>query len=157
MERRSSSLSPFHRRLIYLAVTLLWISGGLWWYWQISNSPDDLLEAGVRSRQTLALRVHGAAAILFLVVFGTLFPIHMRSGWRQKKNRASGGFLVSVLLALIATGWGLYYIGYEALRPAMSFVHTYLGLLLPLIIYLHVLFSRRYKTPYSSHSSHPHS
>ena len=96
----------------------------------------------------MLLRIHGAAAMAFLIVFGTLAQIHIRAGWRQRRNRLSGGFLVGTCLVLILTGWGLYYIGYEPLRQMGSFIHSYLGLLLPLVIYLHVLFSKRYLKPH---------
>src|SRR5690349_2464315 len=138
-ERRTPSLSPalspLHQRILYLTVALLWVSGALWMYWQFFGSHGN---AAVSPSQVLALRVHGALAMVFLVVLGSLFPVHLYVGWGQRKNRPSGAFVIATCLILILTGWGLYYSGNDSIRGFLSPAHAYLGLALPLIIYLHV-------------------
>ena len=39
------------------------------------------------------LRLHGAAAMLTLLVLGSLVPIHVRRGWHQRKNLLAGAIL----------------------------------------------------------------
>ena len=126
MTTRLAVLTRFHKRMIYLTISLLWFSGALWFYWQ----------------EPMIMRVHGAVAMAFLVLIGTLLPLHMRPGWRQGDHRVSGGSVFGTCLLLILTGWGLYYVGDETLRHSLSLVHTYVGLALPLIITAHILLAK---------------
>jgi hypothetical protein len=41
------------------------------------------------------------------------------------------------------TSFGLYYAGSETMRPWMSDIHTALGLLLPVLLFVHVFIGRR--------------
>ncbi len=89
--------------------------------------------------EPLAMRVHGAAAMFFLVVLGSLVSVHMRRGWVLKRNRFSGVIIASVCLAQPITGWILYYVASEQLRDVVSPLHWIIGLSLPLVIVLHIL------------------
>jgi hypothetical protein len=79
----------------------------------------------------------------FLVVFGTLVPQHLPSGWQQKRQRPSGLSLVVVCAILVLTGWGLYYLSDESLRTAVRLAHSVLGILLPVAMAAHVWRARR--------------
>ena len=70
--------------------------------------------------------VHALAAFAFCGVLGSLAVIHMRAGWRRKKNRGSGGTLASFMVLLALTGWGIYYAG-ERYAPFVSIAHLVLG------------------------------
>jgi len=89
------------------------------------------------------MKIHGAAAMAFLMVFGTLLFHHVPAGWEQQRQRPSGSFLLSISSILILTGWGLYYVGAEGLRHDISLVHSILGVVLPLLIFLHIRLGRR--------------
>jgi len=69
------------------------------------------------------LKLHGGAAMVFLVLLGTLLRVHIPSGWRSGRNRLSGAGLAGLNLLLIATGWALYHLGSESVRPSLSAVH----------------------------------
>lgn len=83
------------------------------------------------------LKLHGGAAMVFLVLLGTLVRVHIPTGWRSRRNRVSGVGLVSVNLVLVATGWALYYLGSESVRPVLSTVHWGIGIALPLGLLWH--------------------
>jgi len=51
--------------------------------------------------------------------------------------------MLAVNAALIATAFGLYYIGHEALRRWTGTVHTTIGLGLPALLAIHVWLGRR--------------
>ncbi len=93
--------------------------------------------------RSVLLKFHGAAAMVFLVVFGMLLPTHVKKGIAAKKNRASGSLLIGSLAALIVTGYFLYYAGSEGVRTFSSQLHTFLGLASPVVLVAHVLY--RYK------------
>ena len=89
------------------------------------------------------MKVHGAAAMLVLVVLGTLIPLHIRRGWSAGINRRTGLVLIAVMASLIATGYGLYYFGDESLRAAAVEAHDLIGVLAPVVILWHVLRGRQ--------------
>ncbi len=89
---------------------------------------------------SVLLKFHGAAAMAFLVVFGTLIPTHIKKGIAAKKNRISGGLLIGFFSALIVTGYLLYYAGNEDVRAFSSQFHIYLGLASVVILVPHVLY-----------------
>src|SRR5262245_38745050 len=106
MKRSAKALlHPLQKRLLYLTTAVLWVSGAVWLY---------LLETN--PGRPLWMKLHGAAGMLFLILFGTLLFQHVPAGWEQDRQRPSGAWLFAICGVLIATGWGLYYIGGESLR-----------------------------------------
>ncbi len=138
VQLKKKLVGPFHKRMLYITAGLLWISGILWLYLRYVARSHDELGLTTHPLQTLSLKIHGAAAVGFLIVFGALL-YHISPGWRQKYQRPSGLSLIGSSLILILTGWGLYYLGNEYARNFTSIIHSVLGCLLPLIIFYHVL------------------
>ena len=127
MKASKLSLAPLQKRILYGTISILWLTGAIWIY---------ILETN--PLRPLWMKIHGAAAMAFLMVFGTLLMKHVPAGLDQDQQRPSG---LSTLIScgiLILTGWGLYYLGNETLRLWISRTHTWLGLGLPLIIFLHI-------------------
>lgn len=75
-----------------------------------------------------SLRLHGAAAMAFLVLMGTLLPVHVRRAWRARRNLATGIAMLAANAMLVATGYALYYAGSESLRSWSSVIHWSVGL-----------------------------
>jgi len=86
--------------------------------------------------------LHGGAAMLALLLLGALGPLHVRAAWRRGRNRATGVAMLVVNGALIATAFGLYYLGSKAVRDWTSTLHIGLGLGLPILLLAHVLWGR---------------
>jgi len=84
------------------------------------------------------LRVHGAAAMVFLVMLGSLLRGHVRGGWKLHRNRFTGAVLIAFNAALVLTGYGLYYFAGEELRPQLSRLHWLAGVATPVIILWHI-------------------
>jgi len=76
-------------------------------------------------------------------MMGALIPLHLLRSWRAKKNRVTGSVMASFNAVLIVTAFGLYYLGSEALRPWISWIHIGAGLLLVLMFPLHIVLGRR--------------
>jgi len=85
------------------------------------------------------LRLHGATAMAFLVVLGSLLPVHIDRAWRSRKIRRTGVAVICIVIALVLTGYGLYYAGSEELRPWISAIHWGVGLIGAPALTLHVL------------------
>lgn len=128
---RGVILGPWQKWALYTVMLMLWITGALWLW--------------LPSTQSLAMRIHGAAAMGFLMVFGALLLRHIPLGWKQQRQRPSGASLIVLSGVLILTGWGLYYLVDRNLREWTGKIHWILGLAFPVLIVLHVFLGRRNK------------
>lgn len=140
---RGFRLSRARKAWLYSAVSILFFSGVLWLFCQSIWMEKGEFGETPHPSAPLWMKIHGAAAMIFLVIFGTLLRDHVRGAWRAHRNRGSGFWIVAVALALTATGYGLYYFGSENLRPTLSKAHWILGLLWPLVIVLHIALGKR--------------
>jgi hypothetical protein len=120
--------------MLYGTLGLLWITGMAW-------LPG---KEGTPAR-ILCMKIHGAAAMAFLIVFGALLFQHVPDGWGEKRQRATGSGLVVFCSFLILTGWGLYYFGNESLRRITSLAHSLIGGLVPAFLLVHILLGRRHR------------
>lgn len=129
------------RYALYAAFSTLFISGALW------LATDSLKDApdGERWQAISAnlLMVHGGAAMVTLMLFGAMVPIHLLRAWRAKRNRWTGSVMAVLNAILIVTAFGLYYLGGEEVRPWMSNIHLGAGFSLPLLLFIHILRGRR--------------
>jgi cation transport ATPase len=77
-----------------------------------------------------------------LMLLGALGPMHIQRAWRARTNRTTGIASITLYGLLIATAFGLYYLGSEAVRPWISYVHIAFGLAVPAVIVVHVMVGR---------------
>ena len=138
MRRDGLKLSQRHRRWFYGVFGVLFLSGTAWWVlkWRTEEADPTSWVA------TLA-KIHGGAAMLALVVLGTLVPMHIRRGWRIRRNRLAGATLTVACGLLVVSGYLLYYAGGESLRKTATYIHEFLGVGLPLLIAWHIARGRR--------------
>ena len=133
-------LKPTLRLLLYSVLTVLFFSGVAWAclnYYSIA--PGEFAAAA----KSLALKIHGAAAMAILVLIGMLLTAHVRFAWRAGRNRINGSIFLGAFAILIITGYGLYYAGAENLRASASWIHLAVGLALPGLLLIHVLLGKR--------------
>jgi len=128
--------------VLSLSIALL-ISGALWLVFHYFVTIGG--EFGERRHPLEAwwLRLHGAAAMAFLIALGTLLPIHVRRAWQLGRNNLTGVAVLSVVAALVITGYGLYYAGGENLRVWISVVHWVIGLTGIPVLILHASVGKR--------------
>lgn len=134
-------LDPRVRGSLYALTAVLLVTGGAWWIL------DWLGALAVSStwRQTGAylLMVHGGAAMLSLMLLGALVPLHVYAAWASGSSRRTGALMLAFNAVLIATAFGLYYIGHEGLRRWTGTLHAFIGFGLPVLLAAHVLVGRR--------------
>ena len=87
------------------------------------------------------LIVHGFAAYYFVLLFGAMMPNHIKAGWKNRRNRLSGGSMVVVMSLLLISGLFLYY-GNET-RDVALWMHWVIGCGLVLLFPLHFIRGRR--------------
>jgi hypothetical protein len=139
-------LSTGHRKWIYWSGAALFATGALWLLFHYFVRPHGELDEVGHPLEVWWLRLHGACAMLFLLVLGSLLPIHVRRGWHQRRNLLAGCAVSTVALLLIASGYALYYYGGEDARPWISAFHWVLGLGTPVLLVWHIWLGRRFRS-----------
>lgn len=148
-------LSRGHIRWVYWSCALLFGTGALWlvfhYFLQVHGEFGDR----PHPLEIWCLRLHGGAAMLVLIVLGSLLPIHIRRGWHQRKNIPAGVTLTTIALVLIASGYALYYFGDEEARSVISAAHWVIGLTTPIVIVWHIWTGRGQRSHQAgSHPAH---
>jgi hypothetical protein len=134
-------LDPWFRAALYAAFAVLLVSGAAWlWADAMKDGPNG---EGWQTAGAYLLMTHGGTAMAALMLLGALVPLHMRRGWRARRNRITGTAMATFNAVLIATAFGLYYFGSELLRPWTSWLHIAVGLALPILFVIHVVTGRR--------------
>ncbi len=131
-------LGSTHRGLIYAIVTALFVTGAVWAGLHYLSGAVGLEVREVLAVNATLMKVHGGAAMMALVLLGTLLPRHVRIGWKLGRNGRSGVLMLVLCGVLSASGYLLYYAGGEAIRLATSWIHLAVGLALPLPLTAHV-------------------
>lgn len=128
-------MSKLQRASLYVAGFAVFASGLAWLGLHYFGSPSGEMVFARNPMEPWALRLHGAAAMAILVVLGALLPTHVRPAWRNRLNVATGLSMLNAAGVLVLTGWGLYYVGDEALRAGLSLAHWLVGIAaLPLLV-----------------------
>ena len=132
-------IDPQFRWAIYAVFGVLFVTGAVWLV------ADALKESEEFWQQTAAnlLMVHGGAAMVTLMLLGALVPVHLRRAWRGRTNRVTGTVMATFNAVLIVTAFGLYYSGSDVVRLWISRGHYGLGLVLPVLFLVHVVWGRR--------------
>ena len=139
--RSALPIDPRFRLALYGAFAVLVLTGAAWLLADsLKNSPEGETWQWISAS---LLMVHGGVAMVALVLLGALFPVHVRLGWRNRRNRITGPTMIGLNAVLIITAFGLYYFGSEALRPWTSNIHIAVGFALPAMTLVHVLRGRR--------------
>lgn len=118
----SNRQHPVMRVLIYAALFALVVTGVLW---------------KLDMERALLMKIHGAAAMSGMVLFGALLARHVPCGWKKRANRISGAALLVALLWLLVSGYALYYSGSDALHAFASQTHFWVGVALAVLFGLH--------------------
>lgn len=149
-------LSTGHRRWIYWTGTGLVATGVLWLLFHYFVHVHGQFGETAHPLEVWWLRLHGAFAMLMLLVLGSLVPVHVRRGWHLRKNLLAGWILGLLACALIVSGYALYYVAGEASRPWLSACHWLFGLAMPLALTWHVWRGRRARTRQAHRQRHGH-
>jgi hypothetical protein len=121
------------RGALYATGGLVAASGSLWL----------VVHDASRRLAVACIEVHGTTAMALLVLVGAAAALHAPTGWRERRNRASGAILSTALIVLMATGALLYYLGDEGARSVTSVAHWTAGLAAVALGGVHVWLGRR--------------
>jgi hypothetical protein len=136
-------LSVRHRIWLYSVFGVLFATGLGWWLIHRTESAELQTGLEIRPVEPWLMKIHGAAAMLGLIILGALIPLHIKRSWRARRNRGSGSSMITVCILLIVTGYALYYAGGDHLRALASTAHLVLGLGFPVLLIWHIICGRR--------------
>jgi hypothetical protein len=142
MLREGVRLSGRHQAWLYGSAGALLGTGALWTVFHYFLQVEGEFGEQPHVLEPWWLKLHGAAAMVFLMVLGSLVRGHVRLGWKSGINRSSGAILVTVTSFLVLTGWALYYVGVDGARPWISASHWGVGLASPFALLVHVVRGR---------------
>ncbi len=152
MKARGFKISTPLRRALYASLGMLFVSGVAWLvlhYFFASETDYGVVPAPY---EPLTLQIHGVLVPIFMLVFGALFPIHIRKAFKARKNLLTGLCMLSALFVLIATGYLLYYSGNETMRSISSIGHSIIGLAIAPLLCIHIIRGRKISTKVKGHT-----
>ncbi|MFO1272817.1 MAG: hypothetical protein U1F50_14285 [Rubrivivax sp.] len=134
-------LPPWQRRLGLASGLVLLASGAAWLWLHFVVAAEGLPLPG----EAWAMKLHGAAAMLAIFVFGALAGGHLRQGWQithrhghgLRRQRRLGVALTTLGAALAASGYALYYWVPEGARDAVGWAHAGAGFAMALLVLAH--------------------
>lgn len=136
-------LRPWHKRLVYVALAALWLTGAAWLVFHYFIKVEGAFGPEPHWLEHWWLRAHGLFVFGGLLVLGPLFVLHAPRGWRTGRGRRFGVAIYAVLAWLAVSGYGLYYFS-DLLPPdLLPKLHWITGLVAPLGLVAHILTARR--------------
>ena len=143
MRRNAIQLSRRHRLVLYVSTLALLATGAVWAWLHYFHRIEGEFGPEFSPAEPWLLKIHGAFAMVSLLVIGSLLTVHVKRGWQAGLNRGSGVGLLTTFGVLTATGYGLYYFSDEKLRGWTSNIHLWIGLALPLVLLAHLILGHR--------------
>lgn len=149
-QKKTAKLAPWQIWLLTLSGGGLWLSGSGWLLLHYFGQTKGEFGPQINPLEPWMMKFHGLVLIPALLGIGGMFVAHIPKGWTHLHQRIAGLTLSTLLGLLIISGYMLYYVGDEIVRPWSSIAHWCLGLGLPIIFgwhYLNGLRARR-KRPF---------
>jgi hypothetical protein len=135
-------LERWHRRCIYASCLVLLLSGVGWLIAHFYFCAAGQFGESINPLEPLAMKVHGAGAVVMLFFLGSLMNSHIRRALKSARNLASGWAMILTTAVLVITAFGLYYLADERNRSIWSIVHWTIGLGFPILIVAHLALGR---------------
>ncbi|WP_456702333.1 MULTISPECIES: hypothetical protein [unclassified Bradyrhizobium] len=101
-------------------MTAVSLSGLAWFFLH------DIATGDFSGAAHLLLTLHGISSYAVLVGVGSLLPLHVRAGWRSRRNIVTGTLVTATMTVLCVTALMLYY-GEEETQGVAKWVHLVFG------------------------------
>ncbi len=147
-------LSRRHQLWIYWVSALLMASGLGWLIAHYFLATAGEFGETHHFSEPWWLKLHGALAMVFLIVFGALLPAHAFRAWRLNKNRKSGAVIMGITVILVVSAYGLYYAGGDVLRDWLGVIHWVTGLMAAAGLTVHIWMGKRTRVPHRLQHKH---
>jgi hypothetical protein len=131
------------RQLFYVTLSVSWLSGVAFFVFNQWVTVEGDFGPAKHPLQFWWLSIHGLAAFMVMMLFGAIAINHVASAWKIKRQRGRGLTLLVALLLQIASAYLLYYLSDEGLRALVVYWHLAMGLLLPILLFRHIVLAVR--------------
>lgn len=131
------------RRALYSVLALSWCTGVLFFILSRWMMVEGDFGPEKHPWQFPVLMVHGAAAFLIMVSYGSVLLSHVTATWRLKRLRGLGLTLVFMLCFQIISAWMLYYLSSDEIRGWFANAHAAVGVSFPLVLTIHIIHGLR--------------
>jgi len=139
MAFRVGRLKTGQKLTVYLVSSGLLLSGLVWLvFFYFVRVTDQFGFENPHPIQGYVIIAHAIFALPAVWIYGFLWNLHVKPGWRARTRRWSGGTIWSLVLLMILSGYALYYIGNDTVRDWVSLLHWVPGLLALVIFLLHI-------------------
>lgn len=132
---------------VYVAGTFCALSGSSWLLLHHFIRHEGEFGPEPSALEHPSLVVHGLCGLLLVWVFGLIWLPHVRRGWSRRHHRWAGGAMAALMLWLILSAAGLYYLGDERWREWTSLAHWIFGLFAAFWLPMHIWIGRRKVAP----------
>lgn len=102
---------------LLLAPTTLMMRAELMVVWRLPGAVRMVMAA-----------LHAVGGFAAMLLIGAVWSVHMRSGWRRYKHRASGLTLAMMLVVLCSSAVAIYYLVDEKLAAFTALLHLAVGM-----------------------------
>ena len=135
-------LPKIFKWILYSILSLAFISGGLWFSFERWVRIQGPLGEDHHPAQAWFLRIHGILAYTILLGLGYMIRAHVQPGLKGKRGRFTGLPMVFYFGGLVVTAIIQLY-GLEGpFRDGSAWVHSYMGLGLPIFLATHIVSAR---------------
>src|SRR5579864_1298096 len=138
----SVRLGRRHRLAIDATLAVLLATGVAW----LLLDRDDASDAAHALLRNDA-RVHAFAGLACVYLIGTLWLLHIRRAWRNRRNRTAGALTFGLTLSLVATGYALGYATGDVSHLLIARAHWIAGLACAAVYIAHRLLGPRSRPP----------
>lgn len=113
-------LGLWQKTAVFATVAAVSLSGLLWFILH------DVVTDDFNDMAHVLLTMHGISSYALLVAIGSLLPLHVRAGWRSRRNIVTGILVTTTMAVLCVTALMLYY-GGEETQGVAKWVHLAFG------------------------------
>ncbi len=132
--------------LLMLTVTALFVTGCLLLPTTLNLKLEWDVPWRLSSEQHIGMAAaHATLSLLMVAIIGALWSIHIRAGWKRRRNYQTGLCLLMIMVLLGISAIGIYYLGDEQASMLSSVAHMLIGLAIPFLLGIHVVIGRRYQ------------
>lgn len=137
------TLPPWIRLWVVAAGLVCLASGVLWLLFHEFLQVEGEFGPAAHPLERWWLVLHGGTALVVAWVLGLIWLGHVRRGLQYGRYAVSGVGILLLILFLMLSGWGLYYLGDDDWREWTATAHWVVGLGVAVWLPYHAGFGRR--------------
>ena len=121
-------MKPAFYRTLLGVLLVLSLSGVIWMVLHYFFAARSEFGTAPNPAESMSIRIHGIVAVATVFLIGGVATSHVVAGWNRAHNQPSGLVLAGLCIALILSGYALYYITADAARSVFAIAHQLAGI-----------------------------